>query len=1191
MKKRKVRIGIALMLGVTVAGCALINSGIVPNVLATSGSGTNWEFNQGEGNDAGSGATQVNCDNAADAIQTLCPDGNGSGRGGVSWHFYKICDPTEGGYNLDEREDDGRYACHGPSTPSGSNVFGATDVNVEDIYQTCSKENGYGWYVVYGWEGMGNWNQPNGQRWDDTMPGSVLLGPVNYGTGDIVTGAQYNNFGAIGSSLQLVESGNHNNSHLTQGAAEELFCLNYMKKTGNYDPSTCHFSTSSGDDGMVGKGYFCVSISDGHTLTINFKGMQKEKKDCYGRTTQQEGEVLIDQIKVQDNGIDDRNPLDGKIHTYSTMLDDVVNQGWKISDRVAEDNPDDDLVVNWQYWDADVTDGDKTYTIWFEEDDGEGEEGEGGSSENESGEEGDEEENLDPEQQQCDIDCMAWVPDSYLASNDLEGETTVAMGLINDSLTNANNEWHHMTSANTKIATGPIWAKPTDNITWKYCYYPGAQATANSEVTKDNEDPHPNFDNALNNITFQEYSDWGDSSYHVWTEGLKGEADVDETYTVGKGVVQVSWGTMPNGGLFNNEGWYGIKPRLQPPYPPEDGNLLDPGTTKTGYIQALDSDVTWAKRNDEGNHSWVCGYSIVPIYCHHTNHFWRNDRQHRQNDGWQKDNSMVKVPYNFKNDAQAVIQNNDPLYAGETVTLSKSNAHIGTRDNEETQGDYATQVPNARARVVAFLAAPGVKGQDLLKDVSKSDDWGNDVGDGYYIWNSQNDVCGENGVYNAKFNVCEFLESNEGTFNPKGSMVTTGVKDSYPILKDGTTYNVFDEAAGNQYCVSAAIYPYAVKNNSDDRDGDGLPDKDHDMEGTDYAWLITEPDCRTIAKKPTFQVWGAGMYAIGDVTSNVSYKNNILADVRNVRSGQGGFKPWTPLYGGVGTETFFSSWVESNLTLEGTSSTMASGAATGHNQSEGGYTGPSPWYKDNGVDVGLGNPGGLAGNLANNYCNRSPLSISNYDCNKSVGGFNETEYREDLRTEMDALHDRLVADYNNCSGENGPAPALCSLYEFHTDAAVPATNLEQGKTVVYLADGDINITGDVKYQLFGYKTIQQIPKMVIFAKNVNIGCNVQRLDALIVAEDNVTTCGTSAPVQSPALEQDNSLQLVVNGAIVSGTLTLNRSYGAATGADSITPAELFNYDSSLYLWSYRNAEAATSGQMTETSSKELAPRY
>ena len=74
----------------------------------------------------------------------------------------------------------------------------------------------------------------------------------------------------------------------------------------------------------------------------------------------------------------------------------------------------------------------------------------------------------------------------------------------------------------------------------------------------------------------------------------------------------------------------------------------------------------------------------------------------------------------------------------------------------------------------------------------------------------------------------------------------------------------------------------------------------------------------------------------------------------------------------------------------------------------------------------------------------------------------------------------------------------------------------------------------------------------------------------------------------------------INGAVIAGgTLRLNRTYGAATGYDSIVPAEVINMDPSWFLWAADIIpETVTTGNanptntvMVPTYMNELPPRY
>ena len=163
-------------------------------------------------------------------------------------------------------------------------------------------------------------------------------------------------------------------------------------------------------------------------------------------------------------------------------------------------------------------------------------------------------------------------------------------------------------------------------------------------------------------------------------------------------------------------------------------------------------------------------------------------------------------------------------------------------------------------------------------------------------------------------------------------------------------------------------------------------------------------------------------------------------------------------------------------------------------------------------------------------------------------------------------------------------------------------DMESGDSIMYKNDsGTITINGDIKYS-GSYNTIDSIPKVIIYADNIKIACNVERIDAVLIAERNIETCPFAEGDEkknnlgSPA----RSAQLRINGAVIAGgTVSFDRSYGAGTGANSMIPAEIINMDPSWYLWAADSIGISgtsmehddTEGLMIPTYTCELPPRY
>ena len=145
-------------------------------------------------------------------------------------------------------------------------------------------------------------------------------------------------------------------------------------------------------------------------------------------------------------------------------------------------------------------------------------------------------------------------------------------------------------------------------------------------------------------------------------------------------------------------------------------------------------------------------------------------------------------------------------------------------------------------------------------------------------------------------------------------------------------------------------------------------------------------------------------------------------------------------------------------------------------------------------------------------------------------------------------------------------------------------------------EGNITITGDIKYNdNDSFENLNEIPKMVIYAKqNIYINCGVKRVDAILLADGAVYTCGTyrsNGKVSDEAEIRTRTNQVQVNGAIFTKNLELGRTYGMAAGTYSKIPAEIINYDTSIILWAKGKTDKDDFDKLHQVYINELAPRY
>ena len=309
-----------------------------------------------------------------------------------------------------------------------------------------------------------------------------------------------------------------------------------------------------------------------------------------------------------------------------------------------------------------------------------------------------------------------------------------------------------------------------------------------------------------------------------------------------------------------------------------------------------------------------------------------------------------------------------------------------------------------------------------------------------------------------------------------------------------------------------------------------------DPEG-DHQWSEAAEKCYIVAKRPSLQVWGGNIYSNGDITTTLTSKKRLAS----INDGKANDNIYT-----------FGSWGELGIISNGEVTGLASGAGLG-------YTG----INDDGTLVQ--NPGGLIGN---DFCKMSTLSFANDKCSEEIGLLGATL---PLANDKESIKNRLE-DLKN-SGVNVIMP-------------------NKGEENVYIDENIINMDPA--------NTLDDLPKTVVYAENdIYIRCEeeedstVTRIDAVLIAENNVVTCADQDGKEPDINSRRRSHRLVINGAVIAGKLIANRTYGAATGDYSMVPAEIINFDPTLYLWGNIGTgdDNTTNINMTTNYIRELPPRY
>ena len=145
---------------------------------------------------------------------------------------------------------------------------------------------------------------------------------------------------------------------------------------------------------------------------------------------------------------------------------------------------------------------------------------------------------------------------------------------------------------------------------------------------------------------------------------------------------------------------------------------------------------------------------------------------------------------------------------------------------------------------------------------------------------------------------------------------------------------------------------------------------------------------------------------------------------------------------------------------------------------------------------------------------------------------------------------------------------------------------------VYIkSEGDLFIGNNIEYVDVA-TSLNNMPKLVIYSTgNINIGCEVTRIDAVIIADGTINTC-TDHDGKTPDVNAKvRSNQLVINGMVLADELLLNRTYGAAIGQEySAIPAEIINYDPLFELTTIKK-ETDDSARLNVVYTQESAIRY
>lgn len=553
-----------------------------------------------------------------------------------------------------------------------------------------------------------------------------------------------------------------------------------------------------------------------------------------------------------------------------------------------------------------------------------------------------------------------------------------------------------------------------------------------------------------------------------------------------------------------------------------------------------------------------------------------------RNDSWAQDTAKLLVPYNYENRVDVTLPADlHNVYSGEGFLIDGINLSVNPINNEYTEDTYATTTPNLHLKLFAYVT----NNPSGFSNVETGDQDGCNV-----IGNRNGKQCatlkdGWIGKKNVEGNLSGYQETN--------------------IWKG--EFNALDASAGDYLCLVASIFPAR-------RGGPA----DMSANGNGNTWY-SNPTCTLIAKKPTYQVWGSDMYSVNDIDAFVGEKKNILS----------GYNPtykWQNFNGTFvavgGSKTYLGSWVEQGLILKnGVTKSISSGAGTGTNPSSAAMAGVTGNFCERRAALSFANYDSIsssicprqsvvgASKISSDISDREEIlkywmGDESWPVNVAAGATIDLSRPESIGTEAKSATGMTIR-YINTSG----------------NLTINASTIPKGVTYLVKSPKDVTIAGDIRYELGGYTSTQDISKVVIYAKNIDIQCNVGEVDAILITNSDesgnrgkVNTCSDAQTANEDSSVEEQfaawndakrSRQLKIFGAAITDELHMERTYGAAAwnkvygvysvanypkGTDGI-PAEIFDYDSTLLMWSEYMAGAAETDTLNTVYQHELAPRY
>ncbi|MBR2726147.1 hypothetical protein IKE87_02675 [Candidatus Saccharibacteria bacterium] len=439
--------------------------------------------------------------------------------------------------------------------------------------------------------------------------------------------------------------------------------------------------------------------------------------------------------------------------------------------------------------------------------------------------------------------------------------------------------------------------------------------------------------------------------------------------------------------------------------------------------------------------------------------------------------------------------------------------------------------------------------------------------------------------------------SNNGS-NP----INSGNKTAGDSAKVNKQIYIPDVNPGTYVCFRSSVWP--KDSDKDDTGTSTNVNGGYTSINEAGSWSDWGPQvCYKAASKANLQAWGGNIVANGQINTSYVNKYHLYPN------------PYYPL-GSYSEAHYFGSWGELGIIANQNTLHMASGSALAYPNGLKTSSTNNNAFMSNFVPLTFANYDPLTGNIIFGNLNKSYTTgeqtfdknalVSKYIYNTSANIGNSISLNQDT-VNRDINNPNIYHSDNN-------------VYYYRSDSnlTIGTSNLVRNATqVIHTKNKNIRISGNITYE-DGYTTLENIPKLIIYAEDgtISIDWQVARIDAILIA-DTIITCskesGCTLPAEAPKANDGSSVlitnsnnrhQLTINGTLIAKKVIPNRTYGAGRGANntyndgtinSITPAEIINYDSSLYRWEQYSRQSnegiSPDASLITTYIKEVAPRY